>query len=493
MTTRLLIIARRLAETIRTRRPTLWQVLLAILIVVHVWYLTRASLRIHYTLGTGAYDLGLYDQGIWLLSRFKAPAVTLIGRNLFGDHTSFILLLLVPLYWIAPGAGTLFLVQSAALSAAAIPVFLLTRRATGREWVAFSVATAYLANPTINLVNTEDFHPDAFLPVLVGLAIWFAVTSRWRPYAITVVLMLLVKEDVVLILVPLGLWVALRHHRTYGIVTAAMSIAYFVFAVAVIHGLSGTGFPNAWRIPFGGFWGLIKTTWTHPGEVVDYLVSGDRPWYLWQIGIPLAFGFLLSPGVAAVAVLVVGSNVVSNFAYQHQIRFHYSAVIVAILFMAVAIGLGRVRGRLLKGAVAVLVACAVWTGYLWSDVGLGRYPRYTEPDSAVATQAQDIIALIPGDAAISVETGIAAHVARRKDVYMFPNPFATAYYGYETSSLPPGTRLPVADTIEYVVVPVHFVDPNPDDPISPLSAWERESPAFQLVARNDHWALWKRR
>ena len=42
------------------------------------------------------FDLGIFDQGIWLLSRFKSPFVTIMGLNLFGDHASYILLLLRP-------------------------------------------------------------------------------------------------------------------------------------------------------------------------------------------------------------------------------------------------------------------------------------------------------------------------------------------------------------------------------------------------------------
>jgi uncharacterized membrane protein len=49
------------------------------------------------------------------MSRFKTPFVTLMGRNLMGDHTSFILVLLVPLYWFAPGVGVLLFSQSAVI------------------------------------------------------------------------------------------------------------------------------------------------------------------------------------------------------------------------------------------------------------------------------------------------------------------------------------------------------------------------------------------
>jgi uncharacterized membrane protein len=485
--------AHRLVGFVRGRKFTVWQVLLVVAMVAHTWYLTRASLRIHYSMGTGAYDFGLYDQGMWLLSRFKAPAVTLIGRNLLGDHTSFILLLLVPAYWIAPGAGTLFFLQSAALAAGAIPIFLLARRRVGREWMAFGLAAAYLANPTINLVNTEDFHPDVFLPVLIGFAVYFAVVGRWRPYTVSVVLALLVKEDVFLVVVLLGLWVALRRNRSYGLVTIGMALVYFVFAASMIHFMSGTGFPNGWRIPFGGVWGLIKTAVSRPGDLFDYLLADGRPWYLWQLAVPFAFVFLVGPEIAAIAVVVIGSNVISNFSYQHQIRYHYSAVVVGVLAMGTAYAIGRLRGKVLTAAVAGVVVCSLWAGYLWSDVGLARFPRYTQPNNDVAREAWDLVDLIPADAAISVDYRVAAHVARRESVYMFPNPFATDYYGYETNPYPPGWRLPAADTIEYVMLRSPIEDDDPTSPSSPTAVWAREQGAFELVAENADWTLWKRR
>ncbi|NCU86356.1 MAG: DUF2079 domain-containing protein, partial [Actinobacteria bacterium] len=70
------------------------------------------SIEMHRGLNTSAYDFGLYDQGIWLLSRFNNPFVTLMGRNLFGDHTSFILLFLVPFYWLISSSSFLFVAQS---------------------------------------------------------------------------------------------------------------------------------------------------------------------------------------------------------------------------------------------------------------------------------------------------------------------------------------------------------------------------------------------
>ncbi len=115
----------------RVTPPTAPQVFLAGAVLIWTWYFTVRSLNIHHALGTATYDSALYDQGMWLLSQFDAPFVTLMGRNLFGDHTSFVLLFLVPLYWIAPGAWIMFTAQSAAIAAGAIPVFLYAPAPSG--------------------------------------------------------------------------------------------------------------------------------------------------------------------------------------------------------------------------------------------------------------------------------------------------------------------------------------------------------------------------
>ena len=90
----------------------------AALVVAYAALFGRLSVAVHDGYGTPPFDMGIFDQGVWLLSRFHAPFVTIMGRNLFGDHTSFILLLAVPLYWIYPHAAALLVLQSCLIAAA---------------------------------------------------------------------------------------------------------------------------------------------------------------------------------------------------------------------------------------------------------------------------------------------------------------------------------------------------------------------------------------
>jgi len=89
------------------RRPAAATAVMVLLAVLHAVWTTRLQWDIHRGLGTSSYDVGLYDQGAWLLSRFEAPFVTLMGRNLLGDHASLVMFLVVPFYWVVPGTETL--------------------------------------------------------------------------------------------------------------------------------------------------------------------------------------------------------------------------------------------------------------------------------------------------------------------------------------------------------------------------------------------------
>lgn len=478
--------------------PSAPQVLLAGAVLIWTWYFSSRSLNIHHALGTATYDSALYDQGMWLLSRFEAPFVTLMGRNLFGDHTSFILLFLVPLYWIAPGAWIMFTAQSAAIAAGAIPVFLVGRRYLDSEWVALVGAGAYLLHPAVGWTNLENFHPDCFLAVLVGFAIWAAIERRWRTYVVFVALSLLVKEDVSLVIVPLGIWVAVRRDRRIGVLTVVGSLAFmFVAMFVVMRSLIGVPTRNSWRIPFGGVRGLIDTTVTNPTALVRHLRSDGRPWYLVQMTAPFAWLFARLPDVALISALVLFTNVLSTFWYQYQIDYHYSLVAVPALAIGTVYAIGAMRSHVVERrgrrvvvparaiAVGLLAVASLTAAYLWAPLPWGRTSLfYGDRDSIYASNARPLLEQIPDDAVVSANYRLTPHLAYRDEIYQFPVPFRVVLYGPDTSL--EGTRLDDrAERVDYVMIPV--------DQDSRLQVdWAGIEDAFVEVDRNDIWILYAR-
>jgi hypothetical protein len=299
------------------------------------------------------------------------------------------------------------------------------------------------------------------------------------------VLCLLVKEDASLVLVPLGVWVAIKRDRRIGIASVCGSVAFMLVAMfVVIRGLIGVPTRNAWRIPFGGPTGFLKAVFTRPADVIRHYWSDNRPFYFWQMTIPYAWTFLVAPSVAMISLVVLATNMLSTFWYQYQIQYHYALVAVPALAMGTVWAVARVaeRWRLL---VVALVACtSLWCGWQWGALPFSKELPYTwAPSHPVAVDAREIITSIPEDASVSAQYSISAQIDRRVQIWMFPTPFSTQLYGPDDTV--GGLRLPAADTVQYVLLPATI------EPANQL-IWDRESPAFTLVRSNEWWRLYQR-
>jgi uncharacterized membrane protein len=437
-------------------------------------------------LGTSAYDFGLYDQGIWLLSQGKTPFVTLMGRNLFGDHTSFILLPLVPLMWVFSSTSLLFVVQTVVIASGAIPVYAYARKQLESDALGCMFACTYLLYPTVSWTNVENYHPDSFLGLFISVALWAALSRKWRWYVFAVLLALLVKEDVVLVVAPIGVWVALRRDVRIGVATVvgAIGTALFCFLV-VIRDLTGTAFRNSWRIPFGGVGGFLKTAFTSPGTLLRYLTSDGRVTYLMQILLPTGGIFFFAPSVALIGSVVLLANIVSTFYYQYQIEYHYSLVVAPILVFGNVYAIGRLGKSARRKAALVIGVASIVSALVLAPLPFARNQLQKFPPSSPAVKAaHELFSEIPSNAVISVFHPLTAQLARRDRIYAFPNPFQRALYGPDVFAA--GDRLDFADEIEYVMLPIALS-------IESEKVWRAEIHDYLVVASNEWWILYRHR
>jgi uncharacterized membrane protein len=458
---------------------------LGALVVAYAVRFSLLSVSVYDGYASPPYDMALFDQGIWLLSRFHAPFVTVMGRNLFGDHTCFVLLLVVPLYWVYPHAQALLVLQSCLLAAAAVPIYLLARRLVDSTVLATALAAAYLLNPALQHGNLEQFHPEAFLTLALALAIYAAVA--WHPRLLTgaVIAALLCKQDTALLIIPLGLWVAVRRHRAGGLLIAAAAAAWMAIAFEVIiNALLGTTSFNATRIPFGGTGGFIRAIFEEPGQVWAYLRANGRPFYLWQMGTSVGWGFVFAPEVAAIAILTFLENELAAFVYMHQILYHYSMPLVPVLVAGTVFAVSRLATRRRRQAATVVVtACALFTCFLW---GLAPFSEHTYPHwSPSSPEVADINAALkalPPHAVVSAYYPYVAHIDHRTRVYMWPTPFAAKYWGLYTEE---GQRLPFAGQIQYLALPTDLTG-------SDAATFEQIAPQYRIVEQVGDVAVYRK-
>jgi uncharacterized membrane protein len=447
--------------------------------------------------GTFGFDMGIFDQGIWLLSRFKDPFVTIRGLEYFGNHVNVTTVLLVPFYWL--GAGPLFLseLQTVALALGAVPVWLIARDRLQSAWSALAIAVAYLLYPSIEWVNWWHFHPDALAVTPLLFAYWFAGRGRWRAYAIALAFVLFAKEDAAMVVVVLGALVAVRWNRRVGLATVAAGAVWFALCLWVILPFATGGRGPFYQQLFPMFgssvgeiaWNLVR----HPGRWAHLLTDPARSQYLRQLFLPVAL--LPFASFAGLATLLIGApalliNLASSQASTYDIHFQYAALIDAAVFLAVIETIGRYGGgtRRLdrRYLVALLLVCTVFAHRQWSpspwsvqfDRGfwIRSQPRQAALDDAVAA--------VPAGAGVSATYNLVPHLAHRVRIYEWPNPWVISYWGVE------GENKPDPKNVQYLVMDLSVVGPEHQEILDGLLAPGGE---FERVFERDQVLVARRR
>src|SRR5207302_6118250 len=102
-------------------------VVLAVAMVVYAATFSTFLVMRHQAFWTFSFDLGIFDQATWLIGHGKVPFMTLRGLHVFGDHASFILVLIAPLYYLFDSPITLLVLESCAIALGALPLYLIAR------------------------------------------------------------------------------------------------------------------------------------------------------------------------------------------------------------------------------------------------------------------------------------------------------------------------------------------------------------------------------
>jgi uncharacterized membrane protein len=429
--------------------------------------------------GTFGFDLGIYDQGTWLLSRGKDPFVTIRGLELFGHHANIFLLLLVPFYWLGAGPIFLLVVQVLSQASGAIAIFLLARDLLRSKWAGVALAAALLLNPTYQWLTWEFFHPDA---VAIGPLLFANCTARnkrWGWFTFAAVLAVICKEDFALAVAVLGLVILVRGDRRRGAIVAVASAIYFYFATRVlIPAENGIG-------PFyDSFFGDLGKTPTevafnavrHPTKTWQLASAKDRKTWYWNMFGPWAFVPLLDLRVLAVAAPTIFVNIVSSFPYTRDYRFHYSAIVVAGCAVATVEAIAWISNRSTQRlATQASMVSIVLVAALVASVTLGcaQYSRHyhdgTWPLAADPTVGikEAAVRSVPAQASASVAYNIDTHMTHRALIYEFPVPWCNINWGVR------GEHLDDPAKVQYLVLERSLIgDPRDQALLSDLLSGE---------------------
>jgi uncharacterized membrane protein len=385
--------------------------------------------------GTFGFDMGIHDQAIWLLSRFRWPFDTIVGLPYFAHHVNLIVLLYVPFYWLGAGPHFLYLTETVAMALLAVPIFLLARDRLGDEWLAAALGVCALLYPSLEWINWWHFHPDALSMTPLAFAYWLATRREWRWCALAVTVTLACKEDAALAVFALGLVLLWRRAWRPGIVVGAAGAVWFALCTRVIIPLANHGHAPFYEHLFDGF-GSTPTEVAvnivrHPTRLGRVLEEPSVLTYFRQLLAPVAF-----VAVFALPVLVVGGpqalvNIITVQGYAHDIKYQYSALVdVAVLLAAVEgiAALSRHGRGVARFAVGLVVATSAAANVAWSPSPLSvKYHSgvWARPSSRLAA-VNAAMRHVPSHVGVSATYYFVPHLTHRVDIYEFPNPWVVA-------------------------------------------------------------------
>jgi uncharacterized membrane protein len=361
----------------------------------------------------------------------QTPFVTIRGLHLFGDHATFVHVLLVPVEdLLGPGLGPhlLPLVQTLALAASALMLFALAREALPKA-AARLVLAACLLYPALQDTWLEYYEPvNLAIPCLIGAYAAIRAGRDGRALAWSL-LALVTTENVALSVAALGVYAIARGRRRLGASLVAGSAAYVaVLMHFVFPALAPGGYAYAGRL-YGDFAPSLPeavATLARPDHLAARLATSANGLYLAGLFVPVALLPLLAPSVLVLAVQLP-LNMVSSWPYAREIQYHYVAPVVPFVFLALVRAFERgLAARHRKAALVVLAAGVVAGQAFFASPWLVPRPgrSFWRGLAADAEERRDVSALlarIPAEASVSAHYRFLPHLARRSRIFMFPD------------------------------------------------------------------------
>jgi uncharacterized membrane protein len=416
----------------------------------------------HDAFGTWGFDLGIYDQGAWLVARGER-FLTTRGMDVWGHHVNLVAVMFAPLSWLGGGPRTLIALQALVLSLGAIPAHRLADRRLGGGWAGPVGAVMFLATPALGWLAWNNLHWEAFAVTPLMFAWWWGTERRWVPAALATLTALSTREEVGLVVALLGL--ALLHHlrqvpasqrdRVFAGLGAALGAAWYLACTKLVMPAALGGADPYYFARFYGDWGgsageLVRNVITRPGDVVTTSTRPDRLELWARLVVPtgglalLGTPVLLAAGPQALAV-ALGSQW-----FLRDVRFQYTALMLAPLLLAAIEGAGRLVRRWPRARQAVIgwMLISAVAGHAWlapSPLGSGRDQWSGVADAAPFRAA---VAMAGDGDGVSAIDNVVPHLTMRRDAFIYPNPFIPVVYGTSSKDRAP---LDVVNRVRWII------------------------------------------
>ena len=422
-------------------RPVAWWIFPTVPLVsaaiAFAWILRSELMRL-YGMTASAWDFAYDQQVIWNISVGQGFYSSFARANFLGIHFELIFVFLAAVEKLWPNPAVLLIFSSLGLAATAPAAYLFFRSLlpadrTDSPWLAIALSTPIPFWAATQEAGRDFFHPENMALALALLAGWAGIRGRRVAMWVLCLLVLMCKEDQVYTVFVIGLLM-----RTYGAPEIRKHWRFVVYLAGAWF-LIGTGiiqqhFRNGGYSDFVYYRWLVGLDPSMPASFTSITHAIFNPLALLVVAGVIA-SMLLMPLLAPRWLLLVIApylaNVLSGHQPQNVLRIHYVLLMLFPLVVAGGVGARRfLELRSIQPATAVLAMIPVFvlawgTGNLPPALG-GNSALYLRPN--VIAQLQKATSMIPADAPVNADNGVAVWLANRHTINDFPDRLdATCY------------------------------------------------------------------
>jgi len=377
-----------------------------------------SSLR-HALFKSNAYDLGIFDQAVYLISQGLPPFSSLMGYHILGDHAAWIFYLLAIPYKIYPTVHWLLLIQALAFVSGAVILWKLANLADLPENKSVALILVYLLYPAVFNINLFDFHPEVIALPLFLTAVLTARKQNILSFSLSILFILGCKEILALTVIALGFWLLfLEKRKTYGMIAILAGVVWFLIATQLIIPYYTHGQPaaiNRYSFLGNSVLEITQNILLKPWLIFRNIFTSQNLEYLAFLFLPILWAIsfkslpFLWPVIPALAL-----NLITDDQPQKDLVHHYSIPILPFLMLSVLATL-QVNGGWLKKPKYIII---------WSLIFfliLGKYTFFTSMylNSLDTWQAtREAISMINNKGPVLAWTEIIPHLSQRPIINM---------------------------------------------------------------------------
>jgi len=381
---------------------------------------------------TSSWDLGIFDQATYLISKGLIPNSSLLDFHILGDHGS---LVLYPIGWLSiifPSVKLLFVLQGLALSSTIFPLAKLAQSNNLSRKSTITSLFVFLLYPVIFNVAIFDFHPEVLaVPLIMEIILLLSYSNP--KYYLRIFLCLLFslacKVTMSFLVIGIGLWLIAKRRTNIGLAISAFGFVWFFFIGLIL--IPFYGGDNAGIARHANKFAMFKHgifSLNHLPEniliLTKQIISLENLGYIFLLVIPVIYIFFFKEKKYTLFNLIPFAplfflNLISSISPMKDLVHQYSLFIVPFLasqvqmsFVYLENGIKVYPKWFTNRASKIVLIWSILTFMLFSRITFFFGPFQDRFDTAFARR--EAISIIDNQSAVLTSNDLIPHLSRRK-------------------------------------------------------------------------------